>query len=74
MPGMDGFAVLEAMRDAPELAAVPVIVLTAKDLSTAELATLRTRVRAVIEKRGLNRETLVRDIRQALEGGKRSVA
>jgi CheY-like chemotaxis protein len=66
--GLDGFAVLEAKRDAPDLAAVPVIVLTAKNLSAAELATLRARIRAVIEKHVLDREELVREIQRTLVG------
>jgi CheY-like chemotaxis protein len=74
MPEPDGFAVLEAMRDAPDLAAVPVIVLTAKDLSAAEQATLQTRVRAVIEKHGLDREALVREIQRTLESIEQSAA
>jgi signal transduction histidine kinase/CheY-like chemotaxis protein len=74
MPGLDGFAVLEAMRDAPDLAAVPVIVLTAMDLSAAALATLRASVGAVIEKHGLEREALVREIQRTLDGIEQSAA
>jgi len=38
------------------------------------LTTLRAHVQAVIEKSGLDRETLVRDVRRVLEGAERSAA
>ena len=36
MPGIDGFAVVEALRSDPETSAIPIVVLTAKAMSPAE--------------------------------------
>jgi DNA-binding NarL/FixJ family response regulator len=47
---------------------VPVIVLTAKDLSAAERSALLAHVRTVVAKHGLDRDALVREVRQALAG------
>ena len=49
-------------------------VLTTEDLSAAELATLRARVRAIIGKHDLDREALVREIQRTLEGIEQSAA
>jgi len=52
MPNIDGFQVLDALRANPDWATIPVMVITAKVLSTEELAWLNDRVRAVIRKCG----------------------
>ncbi len=66
MPEIDGFGVLDALREDAGLRGLPVIVLTAKDLTDAERADLAERTRAVILKTGLDRETLMRELRRAL--------
>ncbi len=58
MPVMDGFAVLEHMRSDPRLESVPVVVVTAKDLTTADRQMLRG-ARAVLERNAHTREQLV---------------
>ncbi len=50
MPGMDGFAVLEQMRTMPEVAEVPVVVVSAKDLTAEEQTWLASRVRHYVPK------------------------
>jgi CheY-like chemotaxis protein len=50
MPVMDGFAFLEAMHERPALSAVPVVVLTAKELSAEEKHTLQGRTAQVLAK------------------------
>jgi len=50
MPVMDGFAFLEAMHGRPALSAVPVVVLTAKELSAEEKHTLQGRTAQVLAK------------------------
>ncbi len=59
MPVMDGFAVLEHMRGDPRLDGVPVVVVTAKDL-TAEDRQMLQGARAVLERNSHTREQLVR--------------
>jgi len=66
MPNLDGFGVLEQLAQNPALAGLPVIVLTAKTLSSDERALLQRRVLAIIEKRGLDRATLLQEVRRAL--------
>lgn len=66
MPRMDGFSVLEAMRCDPQLRGVPVIVLTSKALSQKESARLEELTRAVVEKSKLDRDSLMRELREVL--------
>ena len=50
MPEMDGFAVLEAMRDCESTREVPVVVLTAQTLLAKDMARLNRGVAAVLQK------------------------
>jgi signal transduction histidine kinase/DNA-binding response OmpR family regulator len=50
MPELDGFGFLEAMRQRPEQAEVPVVVLTAKQLSDEQKQALSRRAAEVLEK------------------------
>ena len=65
MPGMDGFAVLEALREDAELREIPVIIYTAKILSNVERARLSHAV-AVLSKESRSREAAVASVRAAL--------
>jgi len=67
MPNMDGFELLKRLRTNPSWRDIPVIVLTAKHLETTEREALQRSVRRVIEKLGLDRDELVRELRCALE-------
>jgi CheY-like chemotaxis protein len=66
MPGLDGFAVLEQLQADPGRRDIPVIVLTAKELTPEESALLERRTLAVVEKRGLERNALLQEVRRAL--------
>lgn len=50
MPVMDGFEFLERIRAEPELSAIPVVVLTAKDLTEGERSFLAERTLLVLSK------------------------
>ena len=50
MPGMNGFEVIERMRADPNMASIPVLVVTGIDLSAADSAALRRSTRAVFLK------------------------
>ena len=52
MPHMDGFQLIETLREHPACSDVPVMVMTAKVLSEDDLLRLNHRVRAVIQKDG----------------------
>ncbi len=65
MPEMDGFSFVEALAASPAWAGVPVIVLTARELSAEERQRLQGHVSQVLQKGALNREELAREIRRA---------
>lgn len=50
MPEMDGFSVLDALRDDPKTASVPVIVVTAKELTPDEKQRLSGRIHTLMQK------------------------
>ncbi|MBU3666432.1 MAG: response regulator [Chthoniobacterales bacterium] len=67
MPEMDGFAFLDALRmEGPDFAAIPVVVLTAKDLTPAEREELSGRVMGTLRKGAGQRENLLDAIRSRL--------
>lgn len=67
MPEMDGFAFLDAMRmEGPDFASIPVVVLTAKDLSPEDRMALSGRVLDTLRKGAGQRENLLEIIRRNL--------
>jgi signal transduction histidine kinase/CheY-like chemotaxis protein len=66
MPEMDGFTLLEQLRQHPTWQHIPVVVVTAKDLSAQELEWLTEHARAVIAKGSGGSRDLVSEVRQAL--------
>ena len=68
MPVMDGFAFLEAMRTRPDCAAVPVVVLTAMDLTREDRRRLAG-VSQVLNKGDVNLRTLGDRLHDAAERG-----
>src|SRR5262249_36296149 len=53
MPGVDGFGVLDALKSDDLLRDVPVVVVTAKDLTPEERSYLSARVQSLLHKGGL---------------------
>jgi threonine synthase len=66
MPGMDGFAVLEALKADHATAGIPVIVVTAKELTVADAERLSGRIDSILQKGSFLDEELVREIEQYL--------
>jgi CheY-like chemotaxis protein len=66
MPDMDGFQVLAKLRADPRYADLPVIVVTAKELTAHEQAWLRERAQEYIQKGSLAHTPLLTSIRQIL--------
>ncbi|MFQ6099768.1 MAG: pyridoxal-phosphate dependent enzyme [Anaerolineae bacterium] len=62
MPGMDGFAVLEALKADEDLSDVPVIVVTAKELTAAERQRLSGRIDKLMQKGSFTDEELLEEI------------
>ena len=67
MPELDGFGVLEAMREDERTRRIPVVVVTGKVLTEDEMARLTRGVAAVLEKGLFNLDETVDHIRLALE-------
>jgi PAS domain S-box-containing protein len=66
MPRLDGFGVLERLRERPETRALPVVILTARDLSPDERVFLRERSAWLLEKSEYSVTELRRLVHQAL--------
>jgi len=66
MPVMDGFGFLAEMRTNPEWQDIPVIVITAKDLTAEDRDRLSGCVEEVLEKNAYSREQLLKQIREAV--------
>ena len=62
LPEMDGFEVLERMRTEAAWRDIPVIVLTAKDLTRAEIEQLNGRVAKILQKGAYRRRDLLDDV------------
>ena len=67
MPRLDGFGVIEQLRQNPETRDLPVIVISAKELTDEEAKKLKESVTFVMKKQGFDGERLVREISTALE-------
>src|SRR3989454_1809057 len=67
MPRMDGFTVIEHLRQDPEHRLIPVIVLTAKTLTAAEHAVPEQSVLKVIQKRALDRHHFIQELPGAVQ-------
>ena len=66
MPEVDGFGVLEALREDEDLAGIPVIVVTAKELTPGERARLSGQIRMLLQKGTFTDEELLREVLDAL--------
>lgn len=66
MPGMDGFEVLRSMKEHPKWRNIPVLVLTAKDLTDSEVQELDHETRAWFRKSEMTREALLQEIRDVI--------
>jgi response regulator RpfG family c-di-GMP phosphodiesterase len=66
MPVMDGFDFLTALRERPACRQIPVIVVTAKDLTADDQARLHGRVAEVVEKNAYTSEQLSQRLREAI--------
>jgi len=67
MPDMDGFEFLDALRRTDGCPAIPIIVLTAKDLTPADRDSLNGSVAKVLDKSVCNREHLLGAVREQIK-------
>jgi CheY-like chemotaxis protein len=66
MPEMDGFAFLEALQEHPTLRNIPVVVLTAKQLTAEEKRALSGRTEEVLAKEATSHVELADAIRRCV--------
>jgi len=62
MPGMDGFQLIRHVRQEPTLRALPILVMTAKSLSSDELAVLGRDTQALLQKSGSWQQQLIAEV------------
>ena len=67
MPEMDGFEFVTHLREREEWRTIPVVVLTAKDITLEDRAKLNNCVQTVFQKGSYKREQLLREIKESLE-------
>jgi PAS domain S-box-containing protein len=67
MPDVDGFTVLESIKADTETRHIPIIVVTAKDLSQQERKALNKRVQALLQKGIFEQQELLADVAAALK-------
>ncbi len=71
MPEMDGFDFLDAMRKRADWSDIPVIVLTAKDLTPEDRGRLSGRIETVLRKGVYKRQELLTEVRRLVAAGAR---
>lgn len=67
MPEVDGFAVLDALKADPETAHIPVIVVTAKELTAGEKARLRGHIHSLMQKGEFMNDELLDEVRALIK-------
>ena len=66
MPEMDGFAVMDALQSNPDTADIPVIVVTAKELTSAEKERLQGHIQTLMQKGDFLSDELLDEVRALL--------
>jgi signal transduction histidine kinase/CheY-like chemotaxis protein len=69
MPEVSGFEVASALRESEHTAAIPILVLTAKDLSAEDRVRLNSNVSAILAKANFSSSELFAEMRRALPRG-----
>lgn len=66
MPDLDGFSVLDSLQANPETADIPVIVVTAKELTPVEKERLKGHIQSLMQKGNFMSEDLLDEVRSLL--------
>jgi adenylate cyclase len=74
MPRMDGFEFLAALRATPDGSEIPIVVLTAKELSVDERERLAGATKSVLRKSLHHRDELAAELRRVLGSKRREEA
>jgi threonine synthase len=67
MPEIDGFSVLDMLKENPATATIPVIVVTAKELTTFEKERLHGRIHSLMQKGEFMNDDLMDEVRSLLK-------
>jgi signal transduction histidine kinase/DNA-binding response OmpR family regulator len=68
MPEVNGFDVVEALDKQPDTARIPILVVTAKQVSADERAVLTGGVATILQKAAFDRERFTAEVRRAMAG------
>jgi CheY-like chemotaxis protein len=68
MPEVSGFDVVEALNEQPATARIPILVVTAKEITGEDRATLHGHVTTIMEKTGFDPDRFMAEVRRALSG------
>jgi CheY-like chemotaxis protein len=68
MPDVDGFAVVEALREHPDTASIPILVVTVKQVTAEDRLKLKHHVMTIIEKGEMDRNRFTAEIRRIMTG------
>ncbi len=68
MPEVNGFDVVHALNEHPDTARIPILVVTAKQISSEDRERLNGYVMSIVEKAKFDRDTFVGEIRRAMAG------
>ncbi len=72
MPGMDGFQVIRHVRQEPTLKDLPILVMTAKNLSREEIALLSRETQGLLQKGGSWKQQLIAEVGRVTRGRQRA--
>jgi threonine synthase len=67
MPEMDGFSVLDELRNDPTTASIPVIVVTAKELTEQEKKRLEGQIQSLMQKGDFMNDELLEEVRSLIK-------
>jgi CheY-like chemotaxis protein len=68
MPEVSGFAVVEALHEDPATAGIPILVVTAKQITNEDRAKLNGYVATILEKSDFDRAHFTAEVRRAMSG------
>ncbi len=68
MPDVNGFDVVEALSDHPDTARIPILVVTAKQITAEDRAKLTGSVTTIMEKTAFSRDRFIAEVRRAMSG------
>jgi PAS domain S-box-containing protein len=68
MPDVNGFDVVEALRGRPDTARIPIVVVTAVQITPEDRSRLSGSVSAIMEKNGFDADGFIAEVRRAMSG------